>query len=102
VDFTVVGSVAGIFPVSPGARSNPRASMSPEVLLQKQDEWRTTLARLADDFVAGVAVVDPKRKNETCRYCAQGLFCRIRESDAFVEDENADAVVAQNASESFD
>ena len=80
VDLTVVGSVAGVFPVAPGARNNPRASLSPEGLQQQQVVWRATLTRLAEDFVAGVAVVDPKKGYETCRYCAQGLLCRIREA----------------------
>ncbi|MHB1958228.1 MAG: PD-(D/E)XK nuclease family protein [Acidobacteriaceae bacterium] len=102
VGFTVVGSLAEIFPVAPGATNNPRGSLSPEALQQQQEEWRTTLTRLAEDFHAGVAVVDPKRRNETCRYCAQGLLCRIREAEDFVEEENPDDVVAANSSQSFD
>jgi len=101
VELTVVGSLAGIFPVAPGARNNPREKMSPEALLQKQEDWKTTLTRLAEDFVAGVAVVDPKKRNETCRYCAQTSLCRIREVDAFGEDENRDAVVSANGSQDF-
>jgi hypothetical protein len=101
VGFTVVGSLAGIFPVTPGATDSQRGNLSPQELLQQQEEWRTTLTRLAEDFHAGVAVVDPKRRNETCRYCAQGLLCRIREAEDFVEEENPDEVVAANSSQSF-
>lgn len=81
VDLAVVGSVAGVFPVAPGAKSDPRENLSPEELQQRQEEWRATLTRLAEDFVAGVAVVDPKKGPETCRYCEQGLLCRIREAE---------------------
>jgi probable DNA repair protein len=102
INFTVVGSLSGIFPVEPGATNNPRANLSPEALQQQQAEWTTTLTRLAEDFRAGVAVVDPKKQNETCRYCAQALLCRIREADAFIEDENPDNVVATNGSQSVD
>ncbi|MHB1795475.1 MAG: PD-(D/E)XK nuclease family protein [Acidobacteriaceae bacterium] len=102
VDFTVVGSVPGIFPAAPGAANDPRGSLSPEALQQQQEEWRTTLTRLAEDFHAGVAVVDPKRRNETCRYCAQGLLCRIREAEDVVGGENSDDVATVNGAESFD
>lgn len=90
VDLTVVSSVAGVFPAAPGARSNPRENLSPDALLQQQEEWRTTLTRLAQDFVAGVAIVDPKKGRETCRYCAQTLLCRIREAEAVSGDDASD------------
>ena len=101
VGFTVVGSLAGVFPDTLEATNSRRGNLSPEELLQQQEEWRTTLTRLAEDFHAGVAVVDPKRRNETCRYCAQGLLCRIREAEDFVEEENPGDVVAANSSQSF-
>lgn len=102
VGFTVVGSLAGIFPVSPGAAKNQRGNLSPEALLQQQEEWRTTLTRLAEDFRAGVAVVDPKRGSETCRYCAQGLLCRIRETGDVVEEDIPDDGAAANGLQSFE
>jgi len=100
VDLTVVGSVAGVFPVVPGARSNPRGNLSAEGLRQQQEEWRTTLTRLAEDFVAGVAVVDPKKGRETCRYCAQGLLCRIREAEGVGG--SSDEIASSIESGSFD
>jgi ATP-dependent helicase/nuclease subunit B len=102
INFTVVGSLSGIFSAEPGATNNPRANLSPEALRERQAEWTTTLTRLAEDFRAGVAVVDPKKRNETCRYCAQALFCRIREADVLVEDENPDDGVAVNGSQGVD
>jgi probable DNA repair protein len=100
VDLTVVGSVAGVFPVAPGAKSNPRGNLSAEALQQKQEEWRTTLTRLAEDFAAGVVVVDPKNGRETCRYCAQGLLCRIREAEGIGD--SADELASTGESGSFD
>jgi ATP-dependent helicase/nuclease subunit B len=102
VALTVVGSLAGVFPAGSGARTNPRANLPPEVLQRQQAEWSTTLTRLAEDFRAGVAVVDPKKRNETCRYCAQALFCRIREADILVEDENPDDGVVVGGSQGLD
>jgi ATP-dependent helicase/nuclease subunit B len=100
VGVTVVGSVAGVFSVAPGATSNPRENMSPEGLWQQQEEWRTTLTRLAEDFVVGVAVVDPKKGRETCRYCAQGLLCRIREAENVGD--SSDEIASAGESGSFD
>lgn len=42
------------------------------------DSWRSTLEKLAGDFVAGVAPVDPKTAF-TCEYCELPGACRINE-----------------------
>ena len=80
VGFTVVGSLPGIFPASPGTAKNKRASLSAKEMEQQQAEWNGTLTRLAEDFRLGTAVVDPKHGSETCKYCAQVLLCRIGET----------------------
>ncbi len=41
--------------------------------------WQTDLERIAGQFAAGVAAVDPKSHPATCRLCDQQSFCRIRE-----------------------
>jgi ATP-dependent helicase/nuclease subunit B len=41
--------------------------------------WQADLERIARQFVAGVAAVDPKHHPDTCRLCDQQAFCRIRE-----------------------
>jgi ATP-dependent helicase/nuclease subunit B len=41
--------------------------------------WRRDLERLAVQFATGVSMVDPKRYPQTCQYCDQQPFCRIRE-----------------------
>lgn len=42
------------------------------------EHWRATLTRLAQDFVDGVAPVDPKSSN-SCQYCEFDGICRINE-----------------------
>ncbi|MGO8717600.1 MAG: PD-(D/E)XK nuclease family protein [Acidobacteriaceae bacterium] len=106
VNFTVVGSLPGIFPADSGVTNKRRESLSPEEMQQQQDEWRATLTRLAEDFRSGVAVVDPKKGNETCRYCAQGLLCRIRETEEVleesVEEENSESAAETHGLGSFE
>lgn len=41
--------------------------------------WRRDLERIALQFAAGVSIVDPKRYPQTCQFCDQQPFCRIRE-----------------------
>jgi hypothetical protein len=40
-------------------------------------DWRRILERLAADFRAGVAIVDPKQG--ACEHCGLTALCRIRE-----------------------
>lgn len=42
-------------------------------------QWRTALERLADEFVQGVARVDPKKDETTCRSCSFSSLCRVYE-----------------------
>jgi len=41
--------------------------------------WRTVLENLAREYLAGRADVEPKSYPETCRHCAFGMLCRVRE-----------------------
>lgn len=41
--------------------------------------WRNDLERIARQFAAGASAVDPKRYPQTCQFCDQQPFCRIRE-----------------------
>jgi len=40
--------------------------------------WRTILEKLAEDFIAGIAPVDPKNSS-TCNFCELSGVCRINE-----------------------
>ncbi|MGE0559308.1 MAG: PD-(D/E)XK nuclease family protein [Burkholderiales bacterium] len=49
--------------------------------------WHAELEKLAAQFAAGRASVDPKRLPHTCQYCDLGPLCRIRErSGEVIED----------------
>ena len=43
------------------------------------NHWSIVLERLAMQFAAGEAAVDPKRLPQTCRYCDLSTLCRINE-----------------------
>ncbi|MEP5763126.1 MAG: PD-(D/E)XK nuclease family protein [Halieaceae bacterium] len=40
--------------------------------------WETVLRRLADDFVAGRAAVDPVDRRRSCNYCGLESLCRVQ------------------------
>lgn len=46
--------------------------------------WRAVLDRLAAEFLAGDARVDPKRFPKTCEHCPLDGMCRVRETSAIV------------------
>jgi hypothetical protein len=53
-------------------------SIDPAIPFERQLlEWRRVLERLAEDFRAGKAEVDPKAG--ACDNCGVRAFCRIRE-----------------------
>lgn len=53
--------------------------------------WRAWLERLAEDFAAGRAEVDPKLAADTCRFCHLAALCRVeRASPEDADDEAAD------------
>jgi len=49
---------------------------------QQLENWHSTLAKLGTDFCHGVADVDPKNKQETCRHCNLHALCRTYENQA--------------------
>ncbi|HUG04663.1 MAG TPA: PD-(D/E)XK nuclease family protein [Steroidobacteraceae bacterium] len=55
--------------------------------------WRAWLERLAEDFAAGRAIVDPKLGADTCRFCHLAALCRVapgvpEEADGDVGDDD--------------
>lgn len=96
VGFTVISSLPSVFEASsqassPESQSDTErhakskwnaAALSPEEMKLQQEVWNATLTRIAENFRSGAAVVDPKKAAETCRLCAQGLLCRVRETMA--------------------
>ncbi len=49
----------------------------PRTFAEQRAEWKRVLEKLADNFRAGHAQVDPKRG--ACDYCGLKALCRIRE-----------------------
>ena len=42
--------------------------------------WKKNINKLADEFTLGEIVINPIKKNETCRNCGYSTLCRIGES----------------------
>ncbi len=79
------------------ARSTLLAKLRPNTNLVKRpltldqiSDWRQEIQRLAVDFVAGRADVDPRAFPDTCKNCGLQTLCRILESRQ-PEDESAEA-----------
>ena len=70
-------------PETADSRSGAEASWDGQVAF-----WRAELERLAGDFAAGRAEVDPKRKLLTCRNCAVHPLCRVYERMGTALDED--------------
>lgn len=51
-----------------------------------RDAWQDALLKLADDFLRGEALVDPKHGAETCRYCPLPGLCRVAETRSIAKD----------------
>ncbi len=77
-----VARESGMLPKVDGVGSHKKARQQE---LYSWDEllrhWRRQLESLAEDFVAGVARVDPVDDKHACRYCDLGGFCRIAEAE---------------------
>lgn len=61
---------------------------TPDAWAYWQREWRTRIERLAADFVAGEATVDPKPK--ACEWCQVVSICRIADASATAVEQNID------------
>lgn len=50
---------------------------NPEEWNKLLTDWQINLTKLAHDFCAGNAKIDPKKQRETCEKCEFGALCRI-------------------------
>lgn len=69
-------AIPGVKPLAAQRLQSARDYASWEELLAG---WRYELEALGREFGAGEARVDPKRGDETCRYCGLKALCRISE-----------------------
>ncbi|HUY81235.1 MAG TPA: PD-(D/E)XK nuclease family protein [Acidobacteriaceae bacterium] len=90
------GSVSGEeVPVLADEKKNSNLAKTPYDA-SRRDAWEAELQRLADDFLRGEAMVDPKQGDKTCKYCGLQGLCRVTElrgslEDAEPKDESGDA-----------
>lgn len=56
-----------------------------------REAWRGDLLKVANQFTAGIADVDPKSYPKTCEFCAFTALCRVRESDVPLQSYDAEA-----------
>ena len=56
--------------------------------VEQLEDWRDYIERMARDFLAGRADVDPRDYPETCERCGLQPLCRIQENRAAFEAEN--------------
>lgn len=69
------GVATGIETISNWKHSPSGCETLPDLL----DYWHTQLGTLARSFIAGDSDVDPKQRQQTCRFCPQYTLCRIDE-----------------------
>lgn len=55
------------------------------------DAWRSNIEQLANDFLSGHAVVDPRDWPKTCDRCGLHAICRIHENQAALETSDEEA-----------
>ena len=53
-------------------------------------EWKEEVDDLGREFAAGEATVDPKQRQQTCRYCDLAPLCRVHEKFSALELEGDD------------
>jgi hypothetical protein len=68
--------------VLPGVKTPGEAGAQPG-WAEQLDFWRAELERLAREFAAGHAAVDPKRGPDTCGQCGLQPLCRVHEREGW-------------------
>jgi len=61
-------------------------------LAEQVERWRGILVRLAEEFYAGDARVQPKSYPATCEYCSQRILCRLNVSSLEEDEEDSAGV----------
>jgi ATP-dependent helicase/nuclease subunit B len=75
----VAASIPGIDAVNVGRAAKLLKAASWQMLVA---DWQRAVNALADEFVAGNAVVNPKYGSQTCAYCDLQSLCRVHEQRA--------------------
>ncbi len=53
-----------------------------------REGWRQTLLALADQFLRGEAAVNPRKPEETCKYCPLSGLCRVHATGLLQDDDD--------------
>jgi ATP-dependent helicase/nuclease subunit B len=78
----------GLLPRVPSPQTADSRSGAEKTWADQVAFWRAELERLAGDFAAGRAEVDPKRQLQTCRNCDVHPLCRVYERMGTALDED--------------
>jgi ATP-dependent helicase/nuclease subunit B len=73
-----------------------RIKMKAPSLEAQVEDWRRVLERLAEDFAAGDARVEPNKYPTTCQRCAQRILCRLDVSLLDEDEEEAEPGAEEN------
>ncbi len=88
--FNGVIEEAGIIAdLKPFDKMRLRGMATPDSWSEVLEQWQQTVNRLAEDFLAGHAAVDPVKPPETCQFCELTALCRIKEQTTLDEEEEA-------------
>jgi len=79
--FKGVVAEQGLIPGLPPSRGSQQLKESTETWPRVIGEWSENMTRLAQDFRAGEALVDPKAQPDSCSYCELAALCRIDEQN---------------------
>jgi ATP-dependent helicase/nuclease subunit B len=69
---------------------NGTALMKNALQAEQLDSWKETIERLAEDFLAGRAEVDPREYPETCERCGLQTLCRVQENRTALDEDESD------------
>jgi ATP-dependent helicase/nuclease subunit B len=78
------------FAARDGVLLNPKP-LKAESFAAQVENWREILTKLAEQFAAGEASVQPKIYPKTCTYCGQRLLCRVAGTSLEETEETGDS-----------
>jgi ATP-dependent helicase/nuclease subunit B len=83
----VLDARASLIPCLSGTSSLVRNPLTVEQLI----DWKKQIESLANDFLAGRAIVDPREYPKTCEHCGLETLCRVQETRATFDEEDEEA-----------
>ena len=81
---------------------NGTALMKNALQAEQLDSWKKAIERLAEDFLAGRADVDPRDYPKTCERCRLQTLCRVQENRIALDEDESDDGGATDSAEAAD